>query len=204
MELLQTALTNSKNQSASLHADFTGKFEAMEIGNLDMIECMDKCQAPAKDDDEIPPEYSVDVPSVDTLQLKSKTNDPDRIRREMVAIEQLLRLGDSSPGVLPAEARKTAETEYDALQKQLKQLSIKQDKTKASTIAWTDDSEDELAKHRNAVVLFPFKARTAEELDVEEGEKLNFEGHGESDDWVLVRNSKGKRGYVPSSYVQIS
>lgn len=53
-----------------------------------------------------------------------------------------------------------------------------------------------------AVVLYDFTADGDDELTVTEGEDLVVL-EKDSDDWWKVRNSKGREGVVPASYVEV-
>ena len=63
---------------------------------------------------------------------------------------------------------------------------------------WADTDSDPNA----AVVLYDFTADGADELTVAEGEDL-IVLERDSDDWWKVRNSKGREGVVPASYVEV-
>jgi len=52
------------------------------------------------------------------------------------------------------------------------------------------------------VVLYDFTADGDDELTVAEGEDL-IVLERDSDDWWKVRNSKGREGVVPASYVEV-
>ena len=63
---------------------------------------------------------------------------------------------------------------------------------------WADADYDPNA----AVVLYDFTADGDDELSVAEGEDL-IVLERDSDDWWKVRNSKGREGVVPASYVEV-
>ena len=68
------------------------------------------------------------------------------------------------------------------------------------------ESEEEWAEAdydpNAAVVLYDFTADGEDELTVAEGEDL-IVLERDSDDWWKVRNSKGREGVVPASYVEV-
>jgi len=63
---------------------------------------------------------------------------------------------------------------------------------------WADTDYDPNA----ALVLYDFTADGDDELTVAEGEDL-IVLERDSDDWWKVRNSKGREGVVPASYVEV-
>ena len=75
----------------------------------------------------------------------------------------------------------------------------------------TDDTDEEEPEQGGssqdydpnaAVVLYDFTADGDDELTVAEGEDL-IVLERDSDDWWKVRNSKGREGVVPASYVEV-
>ncbi|KAK7061699.1 hypothetical protein R3P38DRAFT_2831037 [Favolaschia claudopus] len=53
-----------------------------------------------------------------------------------------------------------------------------------------------------ATVLYDFTAAAADELSVSEGERLTVLEKDDTDEWWKCRNSKGKEGVVPASYLE--
>ncbi|KAG1699839.1 F-BAR and double SH3 domains protein 2 [Nymphon striatum] len=53
------------------------------------------------------------------------------------------------------------------------------------------------------IVLFPYEALNPDELSIFEQEVVEVIGEGDGDGWVKARNSDGKEGYIPQTYIEI-
>lgn len=158
----------------------------------------------AEEPSQIPDELHLKIPSPSSLRPKNDTENLEKLKKELTAIEQLLRMGESNPAILSEESKMAAEKEYVELANRIRSMSVNSNSDRGRTVAWTDESEEDELKSLKlkARVLYDFSARSPAELSVQQGEMVEIEGQGASEDWVLVMNGNGKVGHVPSAYIQ--